>query len=381
MKRSHQYIRESKRAATRVALGVCLAMALVGFGSVTAAHAAAARRAGGAMLHTRFSLLAPGRKVLALWASDGYVFVDGIQRGDGASSAAGSFVLDEKTGHTTVVAAPGDCQPAGMGGGWVLFNCGRDTISRPGKAQPLVALYSIAKRTWRAVPAAPFEPCGDYTCGIAAVAIGKHWIEYDNRCGDVHGCKAVNTYIFQSLASGQLRRDPRRGSTVANLDAPGLAVRACRSLSAPTLPAELASQGAPFGVGSLTVDGRFGIASGGTRRRSPTFIVERCGKRLRKHLSVASSTYAITGDYTPGGWCEAPLCGPAYNRKLIVWPTAPGAVSGVFLPKLEAFRMRVPTDSLLPLAELIATPTHVYVLTQNGDLWSGGIPAPPREFQ
>lgn len=247
----------------------------------------------------------------------------------GRRGEVGTFI-DEQTGRRRRVTLPAGCRSGGrvspvLGDSWLLADCGHGRVD----------LYSPAGHEWRAVTVAP--ACRNYKSkagGCIPIAVGTDWIEYDKQ-----SIRLGDSFIFQNLATGAVRRDPTNTTTLPDLDSPVLAQRVCPPLRVPP-------------HGTLTFDGRFALAEGA----AGTFI-EKCGSHL--HVAVSSDTVAAAPDS-------------------IVWSVSPtSAPSGVFLPSLRRFTIAPPPGhSFIVDVELGIRHIYITVATGGGgaDVWSA--PAP-----
>jgi len=138
----------------------------------------------------------------------------------------------------------------------------------------------------------------------------------------------------------------------------------CRPLSVPAVSTAYDS-----GWGSLSFDAGFAIASG-----TGGAYLERCGSRLHEFLTF---TAPASGD------CPHLACAPVSNSREIIWQSASGRLSGIFLPNRQRFTIPVP-ENVDPLAggfandhlyTLALTSTRLYLLTPENGIWS--TPAPP----
>jgi hypothetical protein len=240
-------------------------------------------------------------------------------------------MINEQTGRRAQVILPAGCANAPsmpvLGGSWLLADCSRGRVD----------LFSPAAGQWRAVTVAP--ACRNFRStagGCVPIDVGTDWIEYDkqsDRLGD--------RFIFQNIASGAVRRDPRNQRTVANLDSAALARHVCAPLRVPR-------------HGTLTFDGHFAVADGPLG----TFL-ECCGTPL--HRRLPSNDIALA----PGA--------------LIAIGKPTDALSGIFLPSLRRFSI-VPPPGRPDMIGVDLSLRHIYVdaLARSGtyNVWSA--PAPRR---
>lgn len=327
-------------------------------------------------LHVRFRPVTQGA-VRYAWAGDGYLFAQAAASSD--QFARAGELIEERTGRSrSVPIAGGPCTPMGIGGGRLLFSCGTLLSSDSTTGRAVVKLYSLTRGTWQ-TEIGPSLPCdvNDDRCVIDAVRIGTDWIEYDNTSCTVHCSDPPDQYVYQSLHTGKVRRDPIGGSTIANVNSPNLAERACSRLRVPTVRDAYNNDfGAQSLPGSLTLLGRFGLAAGGGNQ----FSLHQCGSKksiridTQQHPAVEPPTFVGRP-----GWCLAPFCGPAANDKAVVWDVSPTRLYGRLLPSLKPFAINVPGEAG-GLAEVLLTPAYLYVLDRSGHLWRTPSPSaePPR---
>jgi hypothetical protein len=105
----------------------------------------------------------------------------------------------------------------------------------------------------------------------------------------------------------------------------------------------------PSSWGSVTFDGRFAIVSG-----PGGVFLERCGSKLRELLTH-------TTGFTE---CSQAGCPPPWNSHLIIWESAPGHLSGIFLPSLERFTIHVPArvDPAAAAVQFVQSDQYTLVL-------------------
>lgn len=150
----------------------------------------------------------------------------------GGARAVIGTLLNERSGQRTVVRLPGDCRhPVGsqefLGDSWLLADC----------AQCRLGLYSLRAHRWRSL--AVRGPCRHQAKSCSAIATGSRWVEYDRSSSHTG-----DTFFFQNIVSGVVRRDPRTSRVLPDLDSPTLARRVCRPVRVPS-------------NGTLAFDGRF----------------------------------------------------------------------------------------------------------------------------
>ncbi|MGI8557226.1 MAG: hypothetical protein ACR2ND_02775 [Solirubrobacteraceae bacterium] len=327
--------------------------AWAGMVSSAAAHPASSRTL---VLHPNFQRVQGNYLV----ASDRYVFISGSPF-DGEGGAG--VLIDGSTGHRTTISRPG-CLPSALGGPWLAFTCGAG-------ASQSFQLYNIP--TGQSQPftsTIPYQDCTIYCVAIAAV--GTDWVALEPPAGDEHD---VPTFEFQNLNTGATTGDPTNSMTTVDLNSPQLVEKVCRPLTVPAV-----SNGYSSGWGSLTYEDGYAIASGGGA------YLERCGSHLHDFLTFTIPDY-LSAYVGYGYGCPHLACPPASNSQAIVWESAAGRLSGIFLPSRRRFTIRVPTNvdpqgalggfANGDLYTLALTPRTLYLMNQTG-VWSIPAPAAPR---
>jgi hypothetical protein len=252
-----------------------------------------------------------------------------------------------------VLAEPPSCEnpfsnSMAIGGGLLMVNCG-------GGHSIDARVYSLGAGSWRTVIPNPellrFGPlCGaGATCTASPVAIGARWIEYGIDCG--YHCPG--TTAFQNLQTGRLRGDPSSSTTIADLNSSRLARRVCFPLRVPKEPWWTATAPA---YGSVSYVGRYAITRNDTPAQSEVAHLERCGTRLHQRLGQ-------------------PNARPVANSHLIVWDTPQDRLSGLFLPSLRSFTIRVPSGIHLSLLALSST--TIYLHDTINQIWTARVPLHP----
>jgi hypothetical protein len=203
-----------------------------------------------------------------------------------------------------------------FGGPWLALRCGAGT------SDARLELYRIATGAMQTLAIDPsFGPPG---CGLGCFTpsgVGADWIALRfTGCGG--HCFPVSE--FQNLQTGAGREDPSNATTTINLGAPALSEKVCRPVK---VPFAAHPDNPPSSWGSVTFDGRFAIVSG-----PGGVFLEQCGAKLHELLTY---TTAFTE-------CSQAGCPPPWNSHLIVWESAPGRLSGIFLPSLQRFTIHVP---------------------------------------
>lgn len=276
------------------------------------------------VLHLKFHRSASRYDSLS---SDGrYVFILTTRSARTPTGPSGT-VIDERTGKRTPVVAPSDCPSYSepfLQGPWLVFDCHPPTQ---------VELYRISDGTWRTVTLPPggevlgcgsrlgceATPCspGGFDCDVVSDAFGAAWIRWSWSCGHCDG----TVFTFQNIQTGELRRDPRTQSTLADLDSPQLARAVCSPLRVP-------KSGASFG--RLVPDGSFALAQG-VQPVSWVYL-ERCGTHLHVRLAMGDlGTITISPSIfaTP---------------HVVLWQTGLRQLSGLFLPSLRRFVLSIPAS-------------------------------------
>ncbi len=328
-----------------------LVAAIVGaglFGVGSVASASSIKRDRPLVLHPKFERVRGSYLV----GGGRYVFI-------AASSSVGHGVLtDGLTGRSRRISSPG-CQAFAVGAPWLGFACGEPLGSS-------YELYNIPRGRFQPFTAlAPYANC-TRDCLLPIAAIGAEWVAFLAPPGDHHDFPG---FEFQSLQTGQVLDDPANAATNINLNAPQLVQSICPPLSLPVVSSAYDS-----GWGSLTFEDGFAIASG-----TGGAYLERCGSHLHQFL-----TYTTPNNFNEFAWCPSPDCPPASNSHEIIWQSAAGRLTGIFLPDRRRFTIHVPA-TVHPngggfangdMYTLALTPTRLYLLIPHlpeGQIWS--IPA------
>lgn len=279
----------------------------------------------------------PMPAVSGLRASGDYLLLGTTISGNFTST--GWTVINERLGTRT--ALDPQCDVGGLGPPWVLMGC--PSTSNPSGPFDDDELYSLTDGTRHTVtpnPGVPDPHCSSpppdqmSPCSNAD-AVGAYWIRWDATCS-VH---CANTYFFQNIQTGELRDDPTNATTFVDLDSPDLARRTCPGV-------RLIGNVVPYGGlgwGSITPEGRYAIVTG----RENNVFLERCGTRMRE--PIADTGY--------GGVL-------ASSTQAIVWQTTTH-LTGLFLPTLQKFTMRLPPGILKPTGSGEDFPVHALVLTSS----------------
>jgi hypothetical protein len=157
-------------------------------------------------------------------------------------------------------------------------------------------------------------------------AVGSDWVEYDEsstRLGD--------RFVFQSIASGALRRDPANAVTLADLSSPALAHRLCRPLRTSR------------GDSMIGLPGRFALAISESGS-----VLERCGTQLHRPLAFNNGSVIDT-------WSSS-------DARTLVWNAHPGyALDGLFLPSMRRFIVSAPPRQFRSGTDEFASDCHIYL--------------------
>jgi hypothetical protein len=197
---------------------------------------------------------------------------------------------------------------------------------------------------------------------------GGAWMQYlVSNCPGGEHCSF--SYEFQSLNGGELRSDPTADHTIADLNSRSLARPLCAPLRVPRAWYTFTG----FGLGSLTMDGKFAIAQGTNANGTPTAYLERCGSSLHELL--------VKGPYANAA---PPL---AWNSGEVLWQSATYQLSGVFLPSLRRFKLDLPQHAVSPgcmppdfrscIEQMALTNRTLYLLSADGQLWTAISPHQP----
>jgi len=263
------------------------------------------------------------------------------------NSSAG-VLLNERTGSRRQVNLPG-CSPRALGPPWLLFSC-----SAQDPASGLEA-YSLNSGKTIDIPAAtPEQLCEVATeCEPVAVAVGAHWVEFENRnCGE----HCAPEHAFEDIGSGAVRRDPTSSTTIPDLNSASLGYRVCTPLRVPRV-----YQFDFSSWGSLTFQGRFAVAYGTDVNGRAFFHLEHCGSGVQRSIPFESSQLF-----------------PVHNRTSVMWwpQLIPrDQLSGVFIPQLRAFSIRLP--KAIGPTPLAALSTRTLYLLDGTRLWTARAPTGP----
>jgi hypothetical protein len=288
-------------------------------------------------LHLRFQRIAKGvdgHCGNAVVTSGAYMLVS--LGPPGSQACASRFLLiDDRTGKHTVLRPGGYTYVLAFGAPWILF--ARDLNFE---------LYNLATRKWR--PLGCNGRCQpDATVGYV---LGTRWLEFivegQQSCGDgVHFECGPDTYAYYNLHTHEVRHgSPQTSKRIVDLDSPTLVRRLCAPLRVPE-------------DGSLTLEGRVGIATGA--RGS---YLERCGSRARMPLDTRSPGSPDGGLIESSQAVLRPLLGSTG-----AWS---GKIDGVWLSSRRRFSATVPVR-LNPNVALIALDaTHLYLVDGRARLWA-----------
>ncbi len=244
------------------------------------------------------------------------------------------------------------------------MGCPQTPSAAGGYGLQLYSLPTEAREPVSDNPNLPYSPCNDefLPCALPD-GVGAQWIRFDARCE-----QCQNRFYYENIETAQVRLDPTSTTTFADLDAPDLARSTCAGVR--VLP--LTRDGHP-GWGSLTVYSSAALATGDDAHGREAVYLERCGTRTRRLLTTA----------------PAPATAPAVasSPEVIVWQSAPRALSGLLLPSLRPFTLPLPAPIVAaedasassPLdgrvAELALTSRALYVLDRaGGRLWRAPVP-------
>jgi hypothetical protein len=348
-------LRRSAIAARERLAALCVAGLICAAAVPAAASASAMHRTRVARpekLTLKFTRLGAG----AVFGDGRYVLAFGNDTG--YPSGEQGVLVDGLTGQQTAISEP--CASASaIGAGSIVFSCDFGYW-----------LYSIASGQMRPLPVSPsvfVSSClgsenGPLQCALAT-SVGVDWVAFETPCGQEH-C-GPPAYGFQNLATGDTASDPTTTHTMVDLDAASLQRHLCGGVTVPSWPYPYSYEG---GVPSVTVDGRFAVATspGGS-------YLERCATKLHEFLT-----------YTAYPGCPHGACGPPVNSSEIVWESKPLQLSGIFLPSLRRFTITLPamidpTPGLYVNGDqytLALTKNSVYV-GNDDQVWQARIPTSP----
>ena len=233
------------------------------------------------------------------------------------------------------------------------FDCWRSRLT------PTIRVYSIAARTWRAIPMNPqlTASCGYNTCESFLSDAGSRWLQFTSSdCPMGEHCSFWK--VFQNINTGSVEPDPavRGGQEVADLSSPRLAHRICAPLK---VPEGFNIFGPSPGPGELRFYGRWALASSpGSGGGSQTYL-QHCGTRL--HQLIESGT------------AEGPL---AASPHAVVWQQSATRLNFLFLPSRRHFVIRLPAASS-GVNALALTDERLYTIDADNNLWIANLPAFP----
>ncbi len=326
-----------------------------------------------------------------MWTAGPYVLVQfaapapGIPTGVHGDWARPGVVIDDDTGQRwTVPLMPAGqtCEPEGVGGGAVFFECSADGDPIDPYDGGFVELYMFKTGALRMIPD-PRSVCRGNECGGTPVQLGTDWIEFDNvacyasynvneHCYDT----PPDGWFFENLTTGLIAPDPTSGTTIADPNSPGLTEKLCAPLRVPRYAdAWQTDTGTPESeIGSVTLAGRYALIASGP----DDFSVEQCGSTRTVRVDPHGGGGPNTGNPSDGA-CVPPWCGPAINRHAVAWQTnepefylGPGRITGRVLPSMTSFTATIPTHlptALAAITEVAAGTKHLYVINEAGELW------------
>jgi hypothetical protein len=333
-------------------LALVVASVAIAAGAAGAFQARSHRRTGTEVLHLRFHRDGFASNVLLL--SGQYAFVPRPESGRRVTGT----LIDDRTGKRTSIVSPVGCYPTVIGGGWLLFRC--DGLT----------LYSLASGAWRSVPrvaglSGPASPDAPIP-----VAVGSRWIEFDTRICEFGGSHCSNDqYVFESLQTGKVSKDPTSATTVADLNSPSLGRKVCSPLRVPK-----ANVGSEEDVyrwaarpGTMTFYASSVMANGMFHDGTTGLFLERCRSHLHKFIDL--------NIYDPPA--------VAANSHLVVRQTRTDQLSGLWLSGLRpsviplpaAVHLGPPPNNGGILSEIDLSSRTLYVVNQGGQLWTARTPS------
>jgi hypothetical protein len=276
-----------------------------------------------------------------------------------SQSGAGT-VIDAVTGRQQAVVAPGcnsQFDRPWLGGPWLMFVC----------QGPGLQLGALATGAWRTITPAPSvqdasrtcEETGPGSCG-GVNGVGASWIGWEET--PYHG---YQRRLFQNIGTGKVRKDPTTATRIVDLNSPTLTRSLCPPLHTPRLNNVY---GAGTFYGALEFYGTFAVAQGLASHGSAAYL-EHCGSRLHRLLTNGPTQYQF-----------APL---GASTRALIWQSSPATLTGLFLPGLQRFIVRLPHDAVLgtwapadfSLPQIALTPRSLYIRTATGDLWTAKSPS------
>jgi len=175
----------------------------------------------------------------------------------------------------------------------------------------------------------------------------------------------INGSFLANLDTGAVRRDPAMaaGRVIADLDNRSGAQRLCAPLRVP--------QGSGS-TGSVTLHGKFAIASGFRPDGLPFAILEHCASKLHVTLPlyVRQSGKIISAAY----WQA--------SSRAVIWQTDPSRVDGILLPELRRFTINLTAAQVRAQAHISALTQHtIYIIgrgpsSTGSPLWDAPLPPP-----
>jgi hypothetical protein len=318
--------------------------AAVGLVAVIAPGVASARQpARPVVLKTKFTKVAgiSGITTTTLKTSGPYVLVD--------PTFTSQVLFDDQTGKQLPI--PGGCTATTFGDQTLALDCQNQQTLQG--TQTLYRVPSGQSSTIKVSTPGECGTVGQLPCPSVS-DIGADWVQVTSTTEDQHPGFG---YEYVNRTTGRVVAQPTSPKLNVDLNSPKLTARVCKPLSIPH-PTD-----GNIGAGTLTaVGGGFQIASGNQS------YLERCGTQLR----------------LPVG-CNEDVCTVAHNAHSVVWATSadndPSAgrlktISGVFLPSLQRFTIKPPTDAT-GIPEVAFTNKHLYVMA-GGSLWRSPTPTPKK---
>lgn len=315
------------RGMRRIRL-IALGLGLLALGLVTPAAGAEVRSGAPQVLHLSFHVVKGGGGGVV--SSGRYTLARRmlVREEDSHLSPTGwkAVLIDERTGARKVLSPPGcprSWSGAWFGGPWLLFDCGKS-----GTGKPSAVLYQLASGRWVSVPSPVGQSaCADSTSslgGCVIVGVGRYWIQLLA----VKSPESPFSYLLQNIQTGSVVTSSVKpgGRTGFDLNASSGTRQLCFPLR---YPKTWNAQAHAWEVGWLNFYGRVALEAGAAPSfgRSNFAYLQRCGSRQR--LKLPPGAPLISTDSLSG------------SRNAIVWKASNRVISGVRVPSLRRFRIRL----------------------------------------
>lgn len=274
-------------------------------------------------------------------------------------------LIDDVARRRITIQPPPVCAPWVIGGSSLVYRCATATST-----DPSYQVTDLASGVTSPLTISPqgFDPsaCSDLAGCTGIDAVGSAWVMVGEDCGTK--CSILH---FQDLDSGAVSADPSTATSALDLDTASLSRSLCPGVTDPPLDSD------PTLVGGLVhglviQSGRLAVVSD-----NRGFWLERCGTHLHRFLTANGTNPSASSAF------PAP---PVSNAHAVMWQSAAGRLSGLFLPGLRPFTIAISArldprlgeypDVLDDQYHLALTPATLYVSTAGG-IWT--TPAPRRQ--